>query len=195
MSELKQRQYHAFLSHAHADKAIVDQLYQWLTDVAGLEVWYDSRNLPAGTQIGTYLAEAITQCQSAVLVLSQKSVESGWVREEYECANAQRAKYKGMYHIIPILIEDCAPPGFLTSTLWIDLQRRNLDLEIAANLLQGFYYHNPQTHFGKPDVYVSRTWKPNDAALADLVCRSLSKRYRLIGDAPRSNPQQPQEGF
>jgi hypothetical protein len=183
MSELNQRQYHAFLSHAHADKAIVDQLDQWLTNVAGLEVWYDSRDLPAGTQIGSYLAEAMFQCRAAILVLSKAAVESGWVREEYECANAQRAKYRGAYHIIPILIEDCKPPGFLTSTLWINLQGGQLSLDVAADLLKGFYYHNPRSYFNKADIYVIRTWKAKDAALANQVCQFLSKRHRLVGDA------------
>ncbi len=52
MGELavQKRSFHAFLSHAHADKVIVDRLDHWLSEVCGIPIWYDARNLQASAQ-------------------------------------------------------------------------------------------------------------------------------------------------
>ncbi len=115
------RDFQAFLSHAHADKAIVDRLYAWLKDTAGIPVWYDAANLPTGTMIGTYLSEAITDCRSLIIVLSKASVQSGWVKEEYNAALGQRTQFPD-FRIIPIRVEECEEPGFLQTTKWLDIQ-------------------------------------------------------------------------
>jgi hypothetical protein len=44
---IHERDYRAFLSHAHADKALVDQLHDLLARSAGLPIWYDSTSLQA----------------------------------------------------------------------------------------------------------------------------------------------------
>ena len=96
MTELPvlRRPFHAFLSHAHTDKAIVDSLDHWLYDTCGIRVWYDDRNLPPASQIATELPNAIANCRSMIIILSKKSVESGWVQEEYEAAIGQRSMYQ-----------------------------------------------------------------------------------------------------
>lgn len=51
------RPYHAFLSHAHVNKAQAERLYDLLSRVAGIPVWYDAVNLPPGAPfvLGLYL--------------------------------------------------------------------------------------------------------------------------------------------
>ena len=119
-SSPRTRKYYAFLSHAHADKSFVDRLDVWLNDIAGVSVWFDARDLPAGATIATHLGEAIGQCRAAIIVLSRSSMESGWVKEEYEAAISQRTQFRE-FRIIPIHIDDCEVPGFLRTTKWIDL--------------------------------------------------------------------------
>ena len=47
------RPYDAFLSHAHVDRGFVDQIYRWLVEVAGLNIWYDAEKMTGGPlQIG-----------------------------------------------------------------------------------------------------------------------------------------------
>ena len=46
--EVGKREKHAFLSHAHVDKTQADMLYDFLTRVAGIPVWYDTDDLPPG---------------------------------------------------------------------------------------------------------------------------------------------------
>lgn len=60
MASLQKPNYTAFLSHAHADKSAVDRLHSWLKEKAGIPVWYDGLNLPAG---------AIPKCRYAAVRL------------------------------------------------------------------------------------------------------------------------------
>lgn len=178
------RKFHAFLSHAHADKTIVDRLYAWLAHMAEIPIWYDSQNLPAGANIVSHLASAISECRALLLVLSKSSIKSGWVEEEYNAAMAQRTQYRD-YRILPIRLEDCDPPGFLQTTKWIDLRSADLPLNAASELLACFDLGDGDLELmDLRDVYVSRGWHESENALADTVCRHLDKKgFRLIGDA------------
>lgn len=186
MNELpiNKREFHAFLSHAHADKGIVDHLYHWLSEVAGIPIWYDSRYLPASAQITKELPMAISQSRSMIIILSKTSVTKGWVEEEYDFAINQRTRFKD-FRIVPVRIEDCEVPGLLQTTKWIDLHNGILDIETANELLTSLYYDDGSMEPGKTrDVYVSRTWRESEARLADYVCRLLDEaRFRLIGDS------------
>src|SRR5947209_7289971 len=180
----QRRLYRAFLSHAHVDKAIVDQLHTWLQEKAGMPIWYDSYNLPASASISTELARAIAQCRNMIIVLSKASVKSGWVEEEFNAAIGQRAKYK-QYRIVPVLIEDCEIPGFLQTTKWIDLHNNTVDLSTAYNLITSLYYDDKALRLENIwDIYVSRSWRPKESALPDYICQMLDKAgFRLVGDS------------
>jgi hypothetical protein len=164
------RLYRAFLSHAHSDKAIVDHLYAWLSETAEIPIWYDAHNLPASATIATELADAISQCRSMLIVLSKKSVTSGWVAEEYNAAIGQRAQYKE-YRIIPVLIEECEIPGFLRTTKWIEMRDDSLDLKTANELVTSLYHDDKALKLENTwDVYLSRSWGSSEVQLPDYVC-------------------------
>jgi TIR domain len=80
------RKFHAFLSHAHVDKAVADLLFEWLSNVVGAPVWYDSVELPPGATIEEVLPSAIENSRSMILLLSKVSVSRGWVQHEYRAA-------------------------------------------------------------------------------------------------------------
>jgi len=178
------RKFHAFLSHAHVDKGVVDRIDCWLNESAGIPVWYDARNLAGSALIGTKLPEAIIQCRAMILALSKASIDSGWVEEEYNAAIGQRTQFRE-YRIIPIRLENCPAPYFLTTTKWIDMLDGNLAIGVADEILASLY--NVDTSLDAShsrDVYVSRTWHENESRLADQVCRMLVESgLRLIGDS------------
>ena len=127
---LRERPFDTFLSHAHADKAVVDRVHAWL-ERAGLKVWYDATHLGAGAKIASELGQAIAQCRSALVVMSRVSVDSGWVEDEWNLASVERnRKATRDFRVIPLRLEDCELPRFLESTKWVDLVGR-LD-EVAA---------------------------------------------------------------
>ncbi len=178
------RKFFAFLSHAHADNKIVDNLNYWLSETVGIPIWYDARNLLASAQIATELPKAIAQCRAMIIILSESSVASGWVKEEYETAVSQRTQFKD-FRIIPVRIEKCDIPGFLETTKWIDLVNGDLHLETANELLASLYYTNMEIEPEiRKDIYISRTWRESEAQLADHICHQLDKAgFRLIGDS------------
>lgn len=183
------RKFFSFISHAHADKGIVDQIESWLTETAGLPVWYDSRYLPSGAKIASELGKAIEDCRSTIIVLSKRSVDSGWVKEEYDASVDQRAQSKDEFKIIPIRIEECDVPSFLQTTKWIDIAKTGFNLDVASDLLLDLYSVDHDLELGQyRDIYVSRSWHDfpeSESLLANAVCEIAVKfGFRLVGDSP-----------
>ncbi len=186
---IHKRKFYTFISHAHANKDVVDKIEAWLTNKAGLPVWYDARFLPPGAKIASELGKAIEQCRSVVIVLSKRSVESGWVKEEYDASVDQRASSKDAFRIIPIVIEPCEVPAFLKTTKWIDISTSGFDLAAASELLLSLHSVDLDLELGAThDVFVSRSWHElpeSEPLLADTVCESATRLgFRLIGDSP-----------
>lgn len=181
---IRERHYRAFLSHAHADKVVVDRLHDLLACSAGIPIWYDSTSLQASKAIATELPDCISQCRAVILVLSQASINSGWVKEEYNYAISQRTRYTA-FQIIPVRIDDCSVPGFLETTKWIDLPEGQLTLNACSYLLQSFYVYDVSLDLQKTrDVYVSRSWRESEAVFPTEICRALAYAgFRLIGDS------------
>jgi hypothetical protein len=178
------RPFHAFLSHAHVDRARADLLVRWLRDVAGVPVWFDADNLPTGAFISTALPDAIENSRSMILMLSEESVSRGWVQEEYSAAINHRTQ-NPTFRIIPVLLDDVRPPGFLQNYSYMSLAADGLDRAFAAGILRALLQPSGSidTSNGR-NVYVSRGWRTEDAELADDVCTALeSAGVQLVGDA------------
>ena len=187
---IHQRKYTTFLSHAHADKKIVDDLAFWLGEVSGIPIWYDSKNLPVSTKIVSHLSKAIEESKSMILVLSDSSIRSGWVEEEYNAGMSQRTQFSN-FKIIPIRIDECEVPSFLQTTKWIDLENGKLTESVAFEILYSFYYLGSFRDLNSDDdIYIARSWRNSENGLADSILKELKKNnYRLIGDS------QDQKGF
>ncbi|WP_321421364.1 toll/interleukin-1 receptor domain-containing protein [uncultured Methanobacterium sp.] len=183
---INQRKYHAFLSHAHADNEIVDRIYHLLSEVANIPIWYDADYLTG--QIASDLPKAINQCRNMIIVLSEASIKSGWVKKEYNLAMTENARFDD-FKILPIRIDGCKVEhhkdlGFLETTKWIDLPNGEIDLPTAHHIIASIYYNDVDNFPGETkDIYISRTWRENEAGLANFVCEMLDEMgLRLIGD-------------
>lgn len=186
MSELpiRKRPYKFFVSYSHRDYDSVAALVHWLDGVAGLKVWWDDRRLLAGSMIPSTLPNAIKQSQAAIFVISQESARSGWVREEYGTALLQRTKYND-YRIIVVKLDDTPVPDFLQTTKWVNVPGNEFNVRTALELLSALYPGNAENPpRGSRDIYISRSWRDSEAAIADAACRHFSKAgFRLIGDS------------
>ena len=82
-------------------------------------------------------------------------------------------------------IEECDIPGLLQTTKWIDIRNGNLDIQIINEILDGLYHNNIGIDLERVrDVYVSRSWRPDESPFADNICKILIKKgFRLIGDS------------
>lgn len=93
-----------FLSYAREDKARAEQVAKGLA-AAGLEVFWDSE-IPPGQTWADYIEEKLTHCKALIVLWSEHSTKSQWVREE-----ARMGRDKGV--LIPVMIDGAqAPFGF-----------------------------------------------------------------------------------
>lgn len=93
-----------FISYAREDRARADQVARGLAAL-GLESFWDSE-IPPGQTWADYTEEKLTSCKVVVVLWSQHSTKSHWVREE---ARMGRDKAK----LIPAMIDNVPMPfGF-----------------------------------------------------------------------------------
>ena len=80
---LNKRDHDIFLSYAHSDRPFVEKLYRWLQESAGLQAWWDDRDLSAGAMLATELQRAIERCRAALVVADAASLARGGVVHEF----------------------------------------------------------------------------------------------------------------
>src|SRR5271165_4301333 len=178
------RQFDAFLSYAHTDKVFTDALFRWLTEVAGLNIWYDARNMDGGAEIGTGLQNAIEQCRGILLLASAGAIRSGWVKREYNIALDESARSPD-FRVIPLRIANANADELIRGLSWIAVPTTELTPDVAAAILRAFYPgdRRPDPRLSR-DVYVSASWQSGDNISAQAACRALmTAGFRLIGDA------------
>jgi len=187
---LNKRDFDIFLSHAHKDRTFVAKLDRWLTETAGLRVWYDARELSGGALLATDLQRAIERCRGILLVASEDSLAHGWVKAEYNSAMDERANQEG-FRVVALRLGNANTSGMMRGVTWVDVPMQGLDRDAALAVIQAYY---PGKKWPNPnrarDIYISCSWRSADSTSARAVCRHLiDQGFRLVGDA------QDQKGF
>ncbi len=187
---IHKREFDIFLSHAHKDKEFVDTLYHWLSNTAGLSVWYDSQDMGGGSLLASDLQNAIERCKGVLLLVSDDSLKQGWVLAEYNSSMDERANFKD-FRVVGLRIGDANTQGLMKGITWINIPDLTLNEESAYSILASLY---PSKNWPNPakakDVYISCSWRPEDYGSVKTVCESLVEQgLRLVGDSKN------QEGF
>ncbi len=93
-----------FLSYAREDRVRAEQLAHGL-EANGIDVFWDNE-IPPGQTWADYIETKLTQCKALIVLWSEHSTKSQWVREE-----ARMGRDKGV--LIPVMIDASTPPfGF-----------------------------------------------------------------------------------
>jgi hypothetical protein len=93
-----------FLSYAREDAARAQQIAEGL-EAEGVDVFWDNE-IPPGSTWADYIESKLTQCKALIVLWSEHSTKSQWVREE-----ARMGRDKGV--LIPVMIDASSPPfGF-----------------------------------------------------------------------------------
>jgi len=93
-----------FLSYAREDAARAQQIAEGL-EAEGVDVFWDNE-IPPGSTWADYIESKLTQCKALIVLWSEHSTKSQWVREE-----ARLGRDKGV--LIPVMIDASTPPfGF-----------------------------------------------------------------------------------
>ncbi|HEX7333027.1 MAG TPA: tetratricopeptide repeat protein [Pyrinomonadaceae bacterium] len=120
---------HIFISHASADDDFVKDLRTALED-SGLSVWVDSRKLRGGDKLALEIQDAIAQARQVIVVLSQNTINSPWVRREIEQAlQVEKQRKADGYRVIPLLLPGVQPSAL---PLWFDEEPVGVKVELKT---------------------------------------------------------------
>ena len=109
-----------FISYASKDDSFARQLHSDLT-AGGVDCWFAPEDLKIGDDTRSALDEAILKKAKLLLILSQHSVNSAWVRKEVETAFERERLSPKTLVLFPIRIDDAV---MKTSEAWAaDIRR------------------------------------------------------------------------
>lgn len=116
-----------FISYAYADSDRVKPIREYL-EYKGLVVSEPETTVRVGDDIGKAVDNAVQSSDCIILVLSQHSVSSEWVKKEIE-----KAKSMGK-RLYPVRIDDVPPPSDIATIRFANLHNRD-DAEMRKLLL------------------------------------------------------------
>ena len=106
-----------FVSYASADRDAAFRIVGFL-EGHGIHCWVAPRDVAPGVEYGHAIINAIEQCKALVLVLSDQSNDSQFVRKEVERA-VSKTKV-----VLPVRIREVTPSGslefYISSAQWVD---------------------------------------------------------------------------
>lgn len=135
----------AFISHSHDDNdRFVIRFAERLRE-KGIDAWADFwEMLPGDSLIDKIWSEGLKTCQVFIVVLSNSSIRSKWVREELNTGMVK--KIENNTKLIAIRLDACEVPEPLRHTQWSDIaDPANYDQEFEriVNSIFGQYHKPP----------------------------------------------------
>jgi hypothetical protein len=141
-----------FLCHAKEDAARVEELY-FALGKAGLDPWYDKRELIVGVRWEEEIKEAIQNSEFFAICLSQIAVSKrGFIQREIRTAVGEyQLRPEGISFVLPIRLEPCRVPRiklddttYLSSLQWIDVFEN--DKAAVQLLVEAIWKHWKERH-------------------------------------------------
>lgn len=106
-----------FVSYASADRDVAFRIVAYL-EAQGIHCWVAPRDVGPGVEYGQAIIDAIGEVRALVLVLSDQSNESQFVRKEVERAVSKTKP------VLPVRIREVTPSGalefYISSAQWVD---------------------------------------------------------------------------
>lgn len=113
------KKYNVFLSYRSVNRTWVINLYDVLRE-QGYEVFLDQYVLLAGSSLNITLGEALDASQSGILIWSDATRNSVWVKDEYDMMMSMAREDK-KFKFIPVKLDNSnLPAGFLKKHLYLD---------------------------------------------------------------------------
>jgi hypothetical protein len=113
-----------FVSYASADREAAFRIVDYL-ESQGIRCWVAPRDVSPGMEYGEAIIDAIGRVRALVLVLSDHSNESTFVRKEVERAVSKTKP------ILPVRIREVKPAGalefYISSAQWVDAWKSPLE--------------------------------------------------------------------
>ena len=169
-----------FLSHTHADKALVEPIAERLAQAFGRDtVFYDNWSIQPGDGIVDKMNEALGECRFFFFFVSKNSLPSKMVQLEWQ--NALVKSMKGEARIIPVKLDDCLMPAVLLQTLYIDYSGYGPENAIRqmVDVISGASTYRP----GAPAAGFHNVLA---STMCELICRRVAARSRWSSGPTRT---------
>jgi hypothetical protein len=108
----------AFVSHSSSDKPFIRQLAADLSN-SGITVWLDEQKIKVGDSIVDKVGQGLAESDYFIIVLSENSVDSQWVKKELNqalLAEIEQRKVK----VLPIKLSECEIPALIKDKKYAD---------------------------------------------------------------------------
>lgn len=165
-----------FISHAHADKDRFVLDFSRRLRGKGIDAWVDTwEMLPGDSLVNKIFNEGLKSCTAFIVVLSNSSVNSKWVREELNAGIVKRIEENTK--LIPVRLDSCEVPFALKDTLWIDIPNLadyDREFEQIVNAIYGQYDKPPLGNapaYVRPDVLQLDGLAPIDSVIFEHACK------------------------
>ena len=112
------QKYSVFLSYRSVNRKWVISLYDALT-LAGHAVFLDQKELVTGDKLRRALEDALRCSAAGIMIWSNASADSDWVRDEYD-AMQNRVKDRDGFCFVPVRLDNSELPQFAKAQLFID---------------------------------------------------------------------------
>lgn len=120
--EAPKNYYSCFISYSSADELFARRLHNDL-QMNGVRVWFAPEDLKIGDPLKPTIDEAVENYDKLILVLSENSINSAWVRHEFSGA-AKKEKQQNKLVLFPIRLDDSV---FETTEKWAyDIRQRQI---------------------------------------------------------------------
>lgn len=145
---------HVFISFASEDRNRFVEGFATRLREAGLNAWTSFWEIDLGDSlVRKIFDEGLGGADVVILILSKKSVEKPWVREELDTAVVQRIE--GRVRLIPVRIDDCDVPMPLRSIARVSIKDLNDYQSELSEIVRSIYGHRDRPRLGTTPSYVA----------------------------------------
>lgn len=140
----------AFISYSHNDRKLAFQIGESLR-AGGIDAWVDEWEiLPGDSLIQKIFSEGLAGADVFIIIVSQNSVESNWVKQELDVALIKRIE--GAARLIPLRVDDVEMPEPLLPLMWLDM-RGDFNVKIHE-LIMAIFQVRERPPLGRPPEFL-----------------------------------------
>jgi hypothetical protein len=176
-----------FISHAWADKERFVTEFATRLRSNGVEAWVDSWEMNVGDSLVSKVFDEGIQGDAMIVILSNNSLNSKWVREEFDAGLVRKINER--MRLIPIRLDNCEVPPCVKHLIWQeidDLVNYDGEFKRILNSIFGQYDRPP---LGDPPPHLRSELprmpglRPIYAKVLEAVCRVAIEAETTIADA------------
>jgi len=177
-----------FISYSSKDASLANKLVSYVEE-HGYKCWIAPRDITSGEDYTDLINNAIKSCIAVIIIVSDKSIRSQWVKKELTTAVSYNKK------LIPFKIQNVVLDGglefILNNVQWIDASS-NMTSHFP-DIIEGLRYVQPANPTMTVAQSTSRNKGKNNMIMWGSIAAAAVIAILLVVVAPWSKKGEPQE--